>query len=381
MFGMRKLSWVNYILALLVLSGCASKSITPPRSEVVKTSLAKGLPVIDPAQEREEFLALEKNSQIKALNLISQRLQNAPSSNPGYKIGAEDEIELNVFDVPELNLVARVNQIGLLPLPLVGAVQAAGLTEEQLKIELAHRLATYVKNPQISVFVKGYGSQKVGVMGAVEKPGYYPLTKESNSLLELLSQAGGISDKAGGYINFIPAEFSGVSGSNEPGARARLALDSQDPNKLANSTIELSIDQILGTSGGIPLEIPVRGGDMLVVPDAGKVMVDGEVEKVGSYELGRQATLLGALASAGGITYSAKIDEVEVLRDISPGKKGRLLVDLQKIATGEEPDIRLKNGDVIRVPSDSGKRMTQDTFEGVTRIINVGVGGTVNLMP
>ena len=120
---------------------------------------------------------------------------------------------------------------------------------------------------------------------------------------------------------------------------------------------------------------------MVLVPEAGKIMVEGEVQKGGSYDLNPQTTLLSALAAAGGITYGAKVDEVEVVRDLSLTRKAHLVLDLGKIASGEEKDVRLRNGDIVRVPSDSGRRLTQDTFEGFAKLINFGVGGTFSVGP
>ena len=133
---------------------------------------------------------------------------------------------------------------------------------------------------------------------------------------------------------------------------------------------------MLGTAGGVPLEIPVRAGDMIIIPEAGKITVEGEVEKPGAFELGQQMTLLSALAASGGITYSAKVDEVEVVRDIGE-KKVHFVLDLEGLARGETRDVRLRNGDIVRVPSDSGRRMRQDTFESISKIFNFGVGSSV----
>lgn len=108
-------------------------------------------------------------------------------------------------------------------------------------------------------------------------------------------------------------------------------------------------------------------------------MVEGEVEKPGSYEVIRQMSLIGALASSGGIRRSAKLDEVELVRTLTGGERVHLIIDLTRVAAGEDRDFTLRNGDIIRVPSDAGKRFSEDTFEGITKIINFGVGGSVNL--
>jgi len=180
-------------------------------------------------------------------------------------------------------------------------------------------------------------------------------------------------------MNFVPGELAGLDSGGEAEVRAQLALASYQRDRLNSGGLEIYLEEIMGTGGNIPLEIPVHGGDMIIIPESGRILVEGEVENRGVYELGQRMSLLGALAAAGGITYGAKVDEVEVVREFIPQQKVRLVLDLQKIMTGEEKDIRLRNGDLVRVPSDSSRRLKQDTFEGITRIINFGVGGTVNL--
>ncbi len=318
----------------------------------------------------------DKVSQNRLMNLIRRRAEGS-GHDSNYRIGPADELEINVFDVPELNVTARVRESGFVSLPLVGAVKAAGLTESDFHDELRKRLAGYVKQPEITVFISSYGSQKIAVMGAVSKPGTYPLKKGSNSILELISEAGGMNEKAGNILTLVPAELSGVAAANDVEARARLALASQAPDQLRDSGIQIYLDQVMGTNGGIPLEIPVRGGDMIIIPEAGKVMVEGEVQKVGQYDLGPQMTMLGAIAAAGGITYGANVAEVEVEREVGGDRKAYYVVDLQKIASGEDRDIRLRSGDIVRIPSDSGRRLTQDTFESITKIFNIGAGFSI----
>lgn len=370
------------ILCVLVVGvcasvGCSSRAKTKPRSVVMSEAESSGAPYRSVEEERDIFIRSEQLHRDRLMSLIRSR-SGGEIREANYRIGAGDEIELNVFDVPELNLTVRVRQSGYITLPLVGGVAAAGLTEADLHAELEKRLAAYVKRPQVSVFISQFGSQKVAVIGAVSKPGTYSLRKGANSMLELLSEAGGMTEKAGNYLNFIPSELSGVRADSEEG-RAQLALALSEGEVNTGSGIQIYLDQVLGTTGGIPLEVPVRGGDMIIVPEAGKVTVEGEVQKPGAIELGRQMTLLGALAAAGGITYGAKVDEVEVVRDVAVDEQGRLVLDLERIARGEDRDVRLRSGDIVRVPSHSRRRLAQDTFESISRILNFGVGGSVNL--
>lgn len=362
------------------LFGCASKAITKPFSEVFKEAHERGISMRSVEEEKIAFFEQDQRNKERLIEVIGNRSKDV-NYDKEYRIGPSDEMEITVFDVPELNLKTQVKESGDLSLPLIGIIHAKGLTESELLNQIANRLQKFVLNPQVSLSITNYGSQKVAVVGAVRNPGTYPLKKGLNSVLELIGVAGGLNDKAGNTLNFVPVDISGLSFTNDAASRARLALSNELNSESRPSGIEVYLDNVLGTSGTIPVEIPIKGGDMIVVPEAGKVLVEGEVEKTGSYELGRQMSLLGSLAAAGGITYSAKVDEIEIIRDNGGEVRNRLIVDLQKISTGEERDIKLKNGDIIKVPSHSGRRLRQDTFESITKIINFGVGGSVSMGP
>lgn len=117
-------------------------------------------------------------------------------STEDYRIGSQDLLELQVFGVADLNRTVRVNSRGFISLPLIGMVQAAGLTSEQLETSLAKKLAkNYLQNPQVSLFIKEYTSQRVTVEGAVKKPGVYPL-KGRTTLLQALATAEGLTSVA-----------------------------------------------------------------------------------------------------------------------------------------------------------------------------------------
>ena len=373
----RFISFVFLSAVFFALTACNPKAISKPRSQVLEEAREAGMEMPSIAEERTAFFSEEESQHARLLTLLRGRSSgNIRDSN--YRFGAGDEVELNVFDVPELNVSVKVRESGFVNLPLIGALQVVGKTESEVHDELTKRLATFVRNPQINVFVSQFGSQKVAVMGAVKLPGTYPLKKGANTLLELLSQAGGVNEKAGNFINFIPSELSGIRNDNEIEARAQLVLGNRVQENRGGG-VSVYLDQVLGTNGDVPLEIPVRGGDMIIVPEAGKVIVEGEIQRVGPIDLTPQTTLLGALAAAGGITSSAKIDEVEVVRSISGDKKVHLVLDLAKLATGEDHDVRIRNGDIVRVPSDSSRRMKSDTFEGIKKFINFGIGGTIPL--
>ena len=118
---------------------------------------------------------------------LTPRLGN----NKDYHIGPEDLLEIQVFGVDQLSRTVRVNSSGFISLPLVGAVLVGGLTAHEAELAVANRLASdYLQDPQVSLFVKEFTTQRITLEGAVAKPGIYPLRGET-TLLRALALAGG----------------------------------------------------------------------------------------------------------------------------------------------------------------------------------------------
>jgi polysaccharide export outer membrane protein len=113
-----------------------------------------------------------------------------------YRVGPQDLIEITVFQVADLNRTVRVNSAGQISLPLIGLVQAGGLTIPELEANIAKKLeARYLQNPQVTAFVKEFTSQRVTLEGAVGKPGIYPLTGRT-TLLQAIALGGGVTQMA-----------------------------------------------------------------------------------------------------------------------------------------------------------------------------------------
>lgn len=108
-----------------------------------------------------------------------------------YRIGPQDLLKISIFMNEELERELRVNATGQISLPLIGVVQAGGKTVLELETEIADKLGkTYLQNPQVTVFIKEFTSQRVTVEGAVKKAGIYPITGQT-SLLQAIALAGG----------------------------------------------------------------------------------------------------------------------------------------------------------------------------------------------
>ena len=113
-----------------------------------------------------------------------------------YRIGPNDLLEIDVYGVTELKRTVRVNSTGLVSLPLIGTIKVAGLTAQEAEAAIAARYAEkYLQDPQISVFIKEFTSQRVTIEGAVARPGIYPLTGQI-TLLRAMALAGGRGELA-----------------------------------------------------------------------------------------------------------------------------------------------------------------------------------------
>lgn len=113
-----------------------------------------------------------------------------------YRVGPQDELDISVYQMADLTRPVRVNSRGMITLPLLGPIQAAGKTVPELESEITQLLAEdFLQNPQVTVFVRQYTSQRITVEGAVKAPGIYPLSSRT-SLLQAIVIAGGVSEYA-----------------------------------------------------------------------------------------------------------------------------------------------------------------------------------------
>jgi polysaccharide export outer membrane protein len=112
-----------------------------------------------------------------------------PSS---FLIGPEDVLIVNVWRNQDLSREVTVRPDGLISMPLVGDVHAAGLTGEELAKKITDRLKEFVSNPTVSVQVKEVNSYFIFVTGEVVKPGKYPL-KSYATVMQGISMAGGFT--------------------------------------------------------------------------------------------------------------------------------------------------------------------------------------------
>lgn len=360
------------IATTLVLQGCIK--YTPSREELERKRSDSSTPQSMLGSE-EEFNAYERALSNRLQNLISERsyLLTASHSMNGYIVGAGDVIHVDVYGFEDLRSDAEVSPQGTLSLPLIGEVDVKGRDTSSLKRYLAQRYTQYVKSPRVDVSIKTYQSNRISVIGEVQRPGMYPLRRNGQLITELLSEAGGKNQLASNRLILLPAP------KLEHIASQQLSGPSNQPTGDTSIGVEVEMEALLGKLDQRPLLIPLIAGDTVVVPEAGNFEVDGEVQKPGSFKLTSGTSVIGAIAAAGGFTYSADVKKVEVIRDIGGGRKALATLDLEEVGLRGGRDIRLRAGDLVRVPSEPGRFFERQLVATLNSLFNgVGVSQRAN---
>jgi polysaccharide export outer membrane protein len=289
---------------------------------------------------------------------IFQLAQSKTTRTSEIPVGPGDLVHIDVFDVPELTREVRVSETGDISLPLIpGRVHAAGLTTFELEAKLENLLIEngLVSHPQVSVFVKEQNSQPVSVVGAVAKPMVVQIVR-STTLLEVLADAGGITDDAGSFV-FVTR--GGLGAAPTEGTTPQPRGGGQDPPAPDSATEKIRLHDLL-VSGDPTFNVPVYGGDIVSVPRSGIFYVLGAVQGPGGFTLesrGDHVTVLKALTMARGLTGTAKANNAIILRqDPATGEKKEIPAPLKKILARKVDDVPLQAGDMLYVPDSAGKK-------------------------
>ena len=313
-------------------AGCRS---TPLAHETIDAQRA--------AQERASQDSF--NSQLAAIAISTSQRDRLLEQE--YPVGSGDVLEIAVFQVEELNTTARVNAKGTIILPLLGELDVGDKPLREVEELLDERLTEFMHDPQVSVFVSEYHSQQVSVTGAVNDPALHTLTRP-RTVLELLSMSAGLTPEAGRKI------YVQTTVRSEP---QRLIID---------------LDEIMRNPDDQSLRIALKGGDAIFVPEAGVVFVEGAVKKPGSYKLTGNTGVMEAIALAGGIKYEAKEAIVQIYTMVS-GKEAQVInVNMDELRAATGPNIILKDGDIVVVPTSALKAGVAITARGIGSIFRVG---------
>ena len=139
--------------------------------------------------------AKPKDDKAKATPEMAKPSSDDKSKSDEYVIGPDDVLSIVVWKEPDFTKVVPVRPDGMISVALAGDIKAAGLTVRQLQENLKKQLTAYVANPEVSVTVQEFRSQKFNVMGQVNKPGAYPLTGPT-TILDAIALSGGFRDFA-----------------------------------------------------------------------------------------------------------------------------------------------------------------------------------------
>lgn len=356
--------------ALIGLVGC---SVSGPGSSAEATG---PLSVITAAADYNG----QKSTDLERLKLL-HRQRAAGLQAVDYPIGPGDIIDVSVPAMEELKLQSvRVGGDGMIALPFVGKLAASGLTEEQLRGQIAARLLQFMHEPRVIVFVKEHKNRQVAVLGSVAKPGVYPLRSENDTILDLLAQAGGIAPGADPQIHIIPAEPADQEAHKQFASLLPMGASAGAmPAMLLKKTEPIVIDLQELAYGGFQdyLTLAVRPGDVLMVPGGGQILVDGWVNKPGAYNVTPGLTVSGIIAAAGGLLYPADVNSVKIIRNERAGRKTIIQSDLDKIRNGQEPDIRLLGGDLVEISATNDKLALYGIYRFFTTVVNVAVGANI----
>lgn len=254
-----------------------------------------------------------------------------------YVIGAEDVLNITVWGHEDLTRTVTVSADGYFSFPLIGRIKAGGLTVRSLENKIAQLLnKDYIVDPQVTIAIAEFRSKKVFILGEVMKPGAYYLSK-TDTLLEVISRAGGVSQDAGQEIILVRPK---QAGSLQEPAR----LDNKD-----NQLIRVDLQALL--AGDVSKNLPVQNNDTVYVPKTSLFSVFGEVRKPGSYPLEKDTSLLEAISIAGGPTQDADPQKLELLRT-EDGIQQKIVLNMKQLLEAGQgnPEYFIRDGDVIYQP-------------------------------
>jgi polysaccharide biosynthesis/export protein len=388
-------------IAAGALIGCASAPTPAAPVAVASPAAVQSSNVAASAEDRVPSVA----SSPKNLERL-QALWDARSkgTSTDYPIGIGDLLQISVAGVDDFKeRTVRVGSEGNIDLPLIGTIHAAGIPESQLRDNLAKALEKYMYDPQVDLFVKEYKSRQVAVVGAVRGPGLITLSGAGESILDVLTQAGGTTPEAADEVVIMPQVSSeglklqrvaqSMSGTEAEAGRPVSVANNGDPhagppanvltvppphdaptledlqNSVSNGpAVVIPLKATAMTGSAHYMNMPVEPGDIIVVPGGGNVMVTGWVYRPGYFTVGSGLTALGAVGSAGGAMYAADPADATLMRSDGNGNKVAIPINLDKIAKGEDPDIPVRANDVIDVPYSDAKIGPYVVYNVLTRM-------------
>lgn len=261
-----------------------------------------------------------------AMALVAGLAPSMLATAKEYVIGAADVIAISVLDNKDLDTVVTVSPGGKIALPLLGDIQAAGMTVSELTERLTQRFAPKVKSPQVTVTLREVNSYRIYFLGRIGRPGIQT-SKSEVTLLQGLSMAGGLQE----------------------GADLSLAYVARGTERLPVDFVKLLRD------GDLSQNITLDPDDTVVIPDNPQnvVYVTGEVKQPGMLPFIKERgwTALKAVVAVGGFTQFAARGRANLIRE-EAGRQITIPIDFNDLMRnpGAGKDVPLSPGDILIVP-------------------------------
>jgi len=396
--GVIGVSCLAFVASRLLIA-CASspppvqqQAQSNPQVSQVASNSDKVPAVTEPAQ-----IATDEDA--NALESLWKTRTAATGGDPssGFALGPGDVLQISLPQIDHTkDRTVRVSEENTIALPLLGVISVSNMTEEDLRNDLTRRMSKFFYHPQVALFLRHTEGRQVAVSGAVKAPGRYMLASRSDTIMMMISRAGGVTPEAAPRIILIPAAGTASPRATLPAAATQAqdpssgdlpdAASAGEPSDSGVARVSQAQPAEADTSGAarvsIPrvvislsrpsdqryLNLPAKAGDVILVPAAGQVTVQGWVDKPGSFPITNGMTALGAIAAAGGALFTPS---ATLLREQENGTKTSIPLNISRIKGGQEPDPEVHGGDVVIVERSAAGALPYSLY---TIVSKMGIG-------
>ncbi len=261
-----------------------------------------------------------------SLSLATINVRDVAAQGGDYVLGPKDVIAVTVWNQLDISGKFTIDADGAFTFPLIGKVPAAGRALSDIETELKKRLSEgYFVNPQLTVAVDTYSSQRVFVVGEVRTPGSFPL-RGATTLLEAVTLAGSFTPEAAREVTIVRPGGDVASGPVLPSE--------------AHDAEVIRVDVSALERGDLSKNVMVRSGDTIFVSRAGVAIVTGQVRNPGQVVLRTGMTVQQVVALAGGVSDRGALSRARIVRVVD-GERREIKVGLNDV---------VQSGDTLIVP-------------------------------
>jgi polysaccharide export outer membrane protein len=342
------LAQVALVVLVLLLAGCAAVRPAIPLSDLDHPPLVRPEALKTPPAQVTRRLTTEE--QLAELHRAVAETQTRPT------LGKGDVLSVSVYDEPDLSIASvPIRPDGMISFPLIGDVQAAGRSVDELATAVTERLSRFVIEPRVAVIVTQLNSLNYTVNGEVNKPGVYPLVTDV-SLTEAVARAGGFKK---GQFRSSSVEVADLSTAF-----------------IAREGHVLPVDFTrLFRQGDLRFDIQLQDGDYINIPSglSKEVYIVGEVNKPAQFAFREAMPMSRSLALAEGFTREADLTRVHIVRG-ALSNPNLIIVNFKDVLNGAAQDVQLEPNDIVYVPPTYLSRWAQMLNQIVPTITAIQTG-------